>query len=179
MLPAVPLVVKSPYLSTWLPARELNGVWPVFWNGHIKGMGGLVKVNGVTYEFMGDPQKNVNDNGQHCENARQTSLSVTPTQSIFKFQAGPIELTVNFFTPIDPTDLKRHSLPASYVAMSARSTDGGNHQVQLYMDMTAEWATGDLADTARWSFNSVGNDIANLDMTIQNPRVLHEMNGEL
>ena len=178
MLPAVPLVVRSPYLSTWLPARELIGTWPAFWNGHVKGMGGLVRVNGINYEFMGNPQKNINENGQHCVSAKQISLSVNPTQSIFKFQA-PIELTVNFFTPIDPTDLKRLSLPASYVAISARSTDGSNHQVQVYMDMTAEWVTGDLSDTATWSFNPVGKDISDFDMTIENPRPLHEWNGKL
>ena len=73
-LPSFPLAVKSPYLSTWIRSgKTLYGNWPTFWNGNINGnynminifrlircffilaMAGLVRVDGVTYEFMGWP----------------------------------------------------------------------------------------------------------------------------
>ncbi|CAG2183693.1 unnamed protein product, partial [Oppiella nova] len=89
-----------------MTGRQLMGQWTPFWNGDTKGMAGLVRVNGQTYEFMGHPtQDNIGTKFQ----AKQVSLKVTPTQSIFTFNAGPIALAVNFFTPIDPTDLKRLS----------------------------------------------------------------------
>lgn len=32
--PVLPLVVRNPYLSTWLPNRDLPwDKWPMFWNG--------------------------------------------------------------------------------------------------------------------------------------------------
>lgn len=36
--PSVPLAVRSPYLSAWLPqgsGQPLNGVWPTFWTGTV------------------------------------------------------------------------------------------------------------------------------------------------
>src|SRR5580700_7970568 len=53
--PAVPLAVRGPYLSTWLPATELPGTWPQFWTGHTTAMGGIVRVDGTSYMFMGAP----------------------------------------------------------------------------------------------------------------------------
>ncbi|CAG2120893.1 unnamed protein product, partial [Medioppia subpectinata] len=114
VLPAVPLVVKSPYLSIWLTGRQLRGDWTKFWTGATISMAGAVRVDSHTYAFM-----DVFTETLHS--AVQSGLRVTPTQSVFTFTAGPIELVVNFFTPIDPTDLKRLSLPASYISMSARS----------------------------------------------------------
>ena len=172
-MPAVPLVVKNPYLSTWMRGRELPNSWPTFWTGAIKGMAGMVRVNGQTYEFIGSPE---NDPIGSKLVAKQTGLKVTPTQSIFTLEAGPVELTVNFFTPIDPKDLKRLSLPASYIAINARSTDGGTHKIQVYLDMSAEWTSGDPKEVAEWEFHPSGG-IANFNMRLKNPRVLQESNG--
>ena len=36
--PAYPLVVKSPYLSSWMAMgnnKALNGAWPTFWTGSV------------------------------------------------------------------------------------------------------------------------------------------------
>ena len=174
-MPAVPLVVKSPYLSTWMSARELPGAWTTFWTGAIKGLAGLVRVNGQTYEFMGNPnQDNIGNNNLR---AKQTGLRVTPTQSIFTFTAGAVELTVNFFTPIDPTDLKRLSLPASYIAVSARSLNNNNEKVQIYIDISAEWTSGDSKNVVQWDFNTIGSNILNFDMSLKNPKVLQEISG--
>ena len=43
------------------------------------------------------------------------------------------------------------SLPFSYVSVSAASTDGASHTVQLYADISAEWVTGDNSLTANWT----------------------------
>lgn len=51
--------------------------------------------------------------------------------------AGPVALTVTFLSPIFPKDLKRQSLPFSYVDVSVSSSDGKPHEVQLYTDITA------------------------------------------
>ena len=36
---AIPLAVRSPYLSAWLPQGEgtaLNDAWPTFWTGSVR-----------------------------------------------------------------------------------------------------------------------------------------------
>ena len=60
--PSLPLAVKSPYLSTWQQAGSdggnggyLNGQWPTFWQGQITGWAGYVRVDNITYAWLGDP----------------------------------------------------------------------------------------------------------------------------
>ena len=51
--------------------------------------------------------------------------------------AGAVMMNITFLSPIFPTDLKRQSLPFSYVDVSVSSADGSPHDVQLYTDVTA------------------------------------------
>lgn len=53
--PATPLIVRSPYLSTWQAADTLTGTWPSFWNGHTTALCGIARVDGIAYVFAGSP----------------------------------------------------------------------------------------------------------------------------
>ncbi|OAX44537.1 hypothetical protein K503DRAFT_778460 [Rhizopogon vinicolor AM-OR11-026] len=55
--------------------------------------------------------------------------------------AGPVDLNVNFFSPIEPTELLKQSIPFSHLALPAVSNDGGSHSVRLYTGISAEWTT--------------------------------------
>ena len=70
--------------------------------------------------------------------------------------AGPIDLTINFLSPVEPSDLVNQSLPFSYYTVSAASNDGNAHSVQIYTDISAEWVTGDNSLRANWS-TATGN----------------------
>lgn len=151
--PAVPLAVRQPYLSTWLPATLLPGNSPQFWQGSSTGMVGLARIDGVSWLFMGDGKlvQAVPD-GNHGRQAaiedfpramRQTALRVTATRSCFVLQGGGMELAVEFLSPVEPGDSRRQSIPMSYVSVSARSVDGASHALQLYMEITGDWASGD------------------------------------
>lgn len=57
--PAIPLAVRTPYLSTWQKAGSdggnggyLAGQWPSFWAGQINGWCGMIKVDNTTYTWM-------------------------------------------------------------------------------------------------------------------------------
>lgn len=53
-----------------------------------------MRVDGLTYSLMGQyDAKN--------ETANFTDMKVTPTRSIFYLQAGPMNVTVTFLTPIE------------------------------------------------------------------------------
>lgn len=137
--PAIPLAVRSPYLSIWLPAGSdggdggyLNKETTTFWDGVSKAWTGLVRVDGTTYTWMGLPGPQA---------ATQKSFSYTSTKSIFNFQAGPVTLTATFTSPLTPNDFKRMSLVFSYLDVSVVSNDKKSHDVQVYCDITGgKWS---------------------------------------
>ena len=75
--PSVPLAVRSPYMSTWLPATELTSTIPQFWYGNNRGFNGLVDIDGTTYAWAGQPQVN----GAVVPALTQTSLRALPDRS--------------------------------------------------------------------------------------------------
>jgi hypothetical protein len=168
--PATPLAVRSMYLSTWMPANNLPGTWPMFWNGRTTAIVGLVKVDGATYTWCGAPSENFTL-------ATQTNLVVTATQSTYTLTAGPVTLTVNFFSPVDPKNLQRQSVPMSYVTVSAVANDGNSHAVSVYADISAEWAHGDDNAEVSWA-QQVSGTMNVLTVTPSSPSVLAEYNDQ-
>ncbi|MBV9854320.1 MAG: DUF5127 domain-containing protein [Streptosporangiaceae bacterium] len=159
--PAVPLAVRGPYLSTWLPATELPGTWQQFWTGHITAMAGIIRADGISYMFMGAPAivldvPNGNSGTQSTvlgfERAlEQTLLEVTATRSRFRLQGGGVGLVAEFLSPVVPGDLRRQSIPMSYVLLTVHSLDGRPHAVQLYADISGEWTSGDVGQMITWA----------------------------
>ena len=158
--PAAPLAVRGPYVSTWLPATVSPGTWQEFWQGHTTAMGGIARIDGVSYLFMGDagiiltvPNGNQGTPStvQGFERAlQQTGLEVTPTRTVFTLEGGGVGLTLEFLSPVEPGDLKRQSIPLSYVLISARSIDGKSHDVQVYVDISGEWCSADDSQEITW-----------------------------
>ena len=71
--------------------------------------------------------------------------------------AGPIDLTVNFLSPVEPHNLVNQSLPFSYMAVSADSNDGNSHSVQLYSDISGEWVFSDTSQVVNWTTTTGGS----------------------
>lgn len=107
--PALPLAVKSPYFNTYQFAGSdggnggyLYGQWPTFWAGQVTAWTGFIRVDGVTYTWMGAPP-----NGQ---TVTQTAYSYTSTRSIFTMLVdNKVQMTITFLSPITPEDQKRQS----------------------------------------------------------------------
>ena len=131
--PAPPLITRAPYLNTWLHASNgiAPGIWPAHWNGVIKAITGIAYIDKVPYLFVGAP----NVQGL-TQSMFQTSLTTTPTQSIFTFNAGGVNLTVDFLSPVEAKDLRRLSMPLSDIITTAQSSDGTNHTVTIYFDIS-------------------------------------------
>ncbi|KAJ8587203.1 DUF1793-domain-containing protein [Rhizopogon salebrosus TDB-379] len=171
---SIPLAVRTPYLSAWLPqgsGTALNGAWPQFWTGSTLGWAGYVRVDDTTYTFLGDPVV------AGAELATQKSLKFTSTQSIFVMTAGPVDLNVNFFSPVEPTDLLKQSIPFSYLALSAVSNDGGSHTVSVYTDISAEWVSGDDSLTVNWTTTT--GDILTHQVMLENQELYVEYNDHI
>ena len=65
--PVLPLVVRNPYLSTWLAnARDEPWKdWPMFWTGEHVGFSIMASLphERVTYPLLGRPQDSLRDDG--------------------------------------------------------------------------------------------------------------------
>ena len=73
--------------------------------------------------------------------ATQTAVTVSATQTDYTFTAGPVDLCVNFLSPLLLDELEIAARPVSYVTFDARSRDGKSHVVQVYFGESATMAT--------------------------------------
>jgi hypothetical protein len=85
----------------------------------------------------------------------QTAFEYTSTRSIFTLSAGPVEMKVTFLSGITPKDLLRSSLPYSYLDVEVHSTDGSEHSVNVYSDISAEWVSGDRSAVVEWQYGNI------------------------
>jgi hypothetical protein len=174
--PAVPLIVRNPYLSTWSAADQTAGNWPSFWDGSTKAMTGIARIDSASFVFLGAPAGLTTTPG----NMTLVSRTMTPTKSEFVYTAGGITLTLDFLSPVEPADLKRQSAPVGYVTATAVSSDGNPHTVSLYFDISGEWAHGDSTQKINWARESVprpgGGNLTVQSFTPATPQPLVEVN---
>lgn len=122
--------------------------------GKPKGWEGIVRVDGTSYEVLGAASTNANIAG--LKQASQKSVTTTPTQTIFTLTAGPVNVVVTFLSPVEYNDLQRQSIPLSYMLITAASNDGNSHSVQVYSDISGEWASNDVTQTITWQMAGDG-----------------------
>ncbi|EPS95242.1 hypothetical protein FOMPIDRAFT_1054402 [Fomitopsis schrenkii] len=150
---AIPLAVRTPYLNAWMYTQPSYAAstnnWPSFWNTNNLGWICYIRVDKQTYTLWG------NNNLPSSVGIKQGNLietELTITRTIQVIQAGlEMNVTVTFLSPIDPSDLLRQSLPFSYIAVEFESTDGRSHDIQLYADISGEWASGNRSLEMEWS----------------------------
>jgi glutaminase A-like protein/uncharacterized protein DUF5127/uncharacterized protein DUF4964 len=172
--PSAPLIVRTPYLSLWSGADAPNAVWPSFWNGSTKALTGLAHIDGASFVFLGAPS-----NAGVGAAMKLESRAITPTKTEYVLSAGGVSLTVDFLSPVEPTDLKRQSAPIGYVTATARATDGATHAVSVYFDISGEWAHGDPTQKIDWARETVAHAGGNLiveSVTPDKPQPLTEVN---
>ncbi|KAI0058455.1 hypothetical protein BV25DRAFT_1902161 [Artomyces pyxidatus] len=171
---AVPLAIRSPYFSCWEPTTKgtiFGRAWPTFFTGPVLGWAGLAKIDDVPYSWLG------NDGSAPWNVTNLTGMTITPTRSIFSVQAGPVELTITFLSPIEPGDWVRQSMPFSYLYVDAKSLDGNAHRIQLYTDLTGEWSSGDRNALLTWT-SSVTQSTVYHAVNVQTPAPFQEDNQQ-
>jgi len=124
--PAYPLITVDPYFSIWSFHDTLNNASTVHWTGRDNSLVGLIRVDGLTYCFLGlapNPQ---------IQKAKQISVRVTATRTIYHFKCGMVNLTWTFTAPLLPGRLDLFSRPADYLSWQISAADHAIHKVQLY-----------------------------------------------
>ena len=119
--PAIPLVTIDPHTSVWCFADKLTDDWSRHWTGSKMALYGVIRIDGECYRFMGG-------NEWLAQAAEQVSCVIEATRTIVVFRAGPLELELEFLTPLLLDDLDLMSRPVTYVRTRARTLDGKPHQ---------------------------------------------------
>ncbi|KAJ5666641.1 hypothetical protein N7462_011050 [Penicillium macrosclerotiorum] len=134
--PSYPLAVRNPYLSTWMPSdrvEQLPYATSQFWAGQELGWSVLVRVDGQVYSLMGVPELKVHQ----IRPAIVRRAEFTSTHSIFDLTAGSVGFTLDFFSPVSPSNYLRQSLPFSYLTVKVSHSWG--HDIQIYSDIDGRW----------------------------------------
>ena len=139
--PSVPLVSVDPYFSIWSASDTLTGKATEHWTGASRPLNGLLRVDGKTYRWMGVSR----GSAQTIPEIEQKELTITPTRTVYRFQAAGVELTITFLVPALPGDLDVMARPVTYLSAEVRSADGKAHSAQLYFDASAQIAANNAS----------------------------------
>ncbi|KAL4918533.1 hypothetical protein BDW62DRAFT_181046 [Aspergillus aurantiobrunneus] len=157
--PVLPLIVRNPYLSTWLGnARDVPwSKWPIFYTGEELGLSLMAQVpsTGTVYPLLGKPHETLPESAQYdfptYLGAKYDASTTNLTYSIDpNTTAAPLNMTVSFLSPITPTSTLRQSIPASYITVYVDS----EVTVNVYMDIDGRWVSGAPESQITWQFDT-------------------------
>jgi hypothetical protein len=74
------------------------------------------------------------------ETAKQTSVILNATQTIYNFKCGKADLQLTFTSPLLMNDLSILSRPVSYISYKVKSNDGKAHNVKVYFGASTDVA---------------------------------------
>ncbi|TGJ84319.1 hypothetical protein E0Z10_g4452 [Xylaria hypoxylon] len=157
--PVLPLIVRNPYLSIWLPhARDAPWKnWPMFWRGETVGFAVMASVphTRTVYPLLGRPQDFLDQHSSsynislpHYDGA---TFDASTTNLTYTIRGSDIKITLSFLSPITPTSTLRQALPASYLTCVVE----GSTDVSLYIDVNGEWVSGNKGSKIQWELEEL------------------------
>ncbi|NCD72321.1 glutaminase family protein [Mucilaginibacter agri] len=72
--------------------------------------------------------------------AKQTSVTLKATQTVYGFRCGAADLQVTFTSPLLLNDLNLLSRPVSYITYKVKANDGKQHKVKVYFSASTDLA---------------------------------------
>ncbi|KAI3318211.1 DUF1793-domain-containing protein [Xylariaceae sp. AK1471] len=153
--PVLPLIVRNPYLSIWLPrARDAPWKhWPMFWRGETVGFAIMASVphSQTVYPLLGRPQDFLSQDSSSYNislpHYRGATFDASSTNLTYTIQGTDIKITLSFLSPITPTSTLRQALPANYLTCFVE----GSADVSLYIDVNGEWVSGSRGSKIQWN----------------------------
>lgn len=101
--------------------------------------------------------------------AVQQSVNVLPTQTYYTFTCGPVELDLIFTSPLLMDDLDLLSTPVNYISYQVRPTDGKEHDVQIYIEATPDWAINTPGQPVETTLSEAENLVFAKTGTVEQP----------
>ncbi|MDR0573543.1 MAG: DUF4965 domain-containing protein [Tannerella sp.] len=74
------------------------------------------------------------------QTAVQKSVVVLPTQTVYMFTCGSVDLKLTFTAPLLMHATELMSRPVNYISYEAKSNDGKSHAVEIYLEAGTAWA---------------------------------------
>nr|CDP26150.1 Putative Glutaminase [Podospora anserina S mat+] len=150
----VPLIVRNPYLSTWLyHARDAPWEnWPMFWTGAHVGFSVMASASGKVYPLLGRPQDSLSTKRHKIAYPEYLGVTFDASTTNLSYSipaAGgesSVLVTLSFLSPITPSSTMRQAIPAGYMTVFVAGCD----DLDLYTDVNGEWVTGNRDNTLRW-----------------------------
>ena len=106
--PAVPLVQVDPFFSVWSAADRLTDCETTHWCGARQPISVILEADGKVWRLCGAKPKDV-------PALPQKSLAVRPTQTVYAFADGALNVTLTWSTAKLPENLDWFSRPVTYV----------------------------------------------------------------
>ena len=133
---AVPLLTSDPFFSVWSFSDSLAVDHTRHWTGRRQSMCGILLVDGKPFRFMGltEPFESWFAEGAAL---KQTSVTVTPTSTVYTFTHPACDLTVTFLSPLLCDRPEVLSRPVSYVFYEIVPVEEG-HTFSVYMDASCD-----------------------------------------
>lgn len=164
----VPLIVRNPYLSTWMQSRASPWErWPIFWTGDTVGFAVMASVpdSGKVYPLLGRVQDFLR--GSHYDlniiypeylgatfDASTTNLTYL-LAAPSSLDESPAKLTLSFLSPLTPSSTLRQSLPAAYLTIFVE----GSFDVDVYVDINGEWISGKRESQIVWELQDLKSNV--------------------
>lgn len=92
-----------------------------------------------------------------AQTAVQDSVALSATQTHYGFTCGPVNLKLEFTSPLLPDDLDLLSRPINYINYEVTSNDGNSHEVELYFETTPQWAVNEPSQEVEVTKGNAGN----------------------
>ncbi len=103
---------------------------------HCLDRGGLAYVDFGIYKESDQPEI-------FAQTAVQDRVALSATQTHYGFTCGPVSLKLDFTSPLLPDDLDLLSRPVNYINYEVIPNDGKSHKVELYFEITPQWAVNE------------------------------------
>ena len=89
--------------------------------------------------------------------AEQKSCVVMPTSTYYTFQCGGVDLTLVFTAPMVMKNLDLFTTPINYISYQVKSNDGEKHEVQFYLQTSAEMTVRNSTQNPRTTLVTTDN----------------------
>ncbi|CAK7230924.1 hypothetical protein SCUCBS95973_007737 [Sporothrix curviconia] len=133
-LPSYPIANRNPYISAWIrndQASDFPSARPYFWMGEALTWQVLAKVDAEAYCLFSCTNTTVPP-------ATQLDLAFTATTTTVRLQASTAVFSLEFFSPVSPTNYVRQSLPFSYLTVSVSNLTANARGVLPVVDILNE-----------------------------------------
>lgn len=144
--PAYPLITHDPYFSIWSFNDDLTTGATKHWTGADQPLTGWLVVDGQAFRFMGQgdkaqeakmSQKMAESKMPPITVAQQKEVTVTATRTIYSFTCGPVDLQLQFTSPLLLNNWVVLTRPVSYITVMLKSNDGKVHEAQAYLGISS------------------------------------------